>query len=444
MKILLAYFLLIMSMGLPLIGNSQYGEVSTINICPNATTGSATIKLYRNAFEPDWLPPFTAEIENLDTGQEWEGPINIVEGNFLKGTFNNLSAGNYEVTIFVKPRCFLTFEFTIQVNTAVPNINQKIEPEYCGNKDGSISLTSPDLTLFTWGPPINKAELGLTSDVKDLKAGVYEVEVREFDVLACPIKKYFIVKNEMTHPFTLSGLPSRCANLGSITVNLLSPNIKPDKVTYKWSNGATTQAITNLRPGNYIVTATYGNCQFISNELEIENISGSIEKLNPICGESNGRLTFYTNEIAQPGIKFLWSTGSNSSSITGLGSGSYGLTVTVGTCVKVFNNLVLKGSLIKSLDLGCQNDKYSLTAIPHNGIDASKIKYLWRNGLTTKSIQNLLPGGYELFASTIDGCGDVLGESISPFVFESTQNNPVTCGDFSYSGVISLNFEFWA
>ncbi len=115
MKFSIKYFILVLSMVYTVMSNCQYGTVSTTSSCPDEGTGSATVSLFVDLFESDWHnPPFSAEIVNLDTGEEWDGVIGTQQGNVLSGKFDNLTDGDYEVTINVSPRCFLTLEFKIE------------------------------------------------------------------------------------------------------------------------------------------------------------------------------------------------------------------------------------------------------------------------------------------------------------------------------------------
>jgi len=90
-------------------------------------------------------PPFNAEVENLDTGEEWEGVIGTLQGNLLKGTFDNLTDGDYEVTINVSPRCFLTLEFKVESNSDPITITATSEP-ICMAGTWSTSLDVSDGT----------------------------------------------------------------------------------------------------------------------------------------------------------------------------------------------------------------------------------------------------------------------------------------------------------
>jgi len=149
MKFSIKYFILVLSIVYSVMANCQYGTVSTTSSCPDEGTGSATIALFMDLFESDWHnPPFNAEVENLDTGEEWEGVIGTQQGNLLKGTFDNLTDGDYEVTINVSPRCFLTLGFTIEESTVLTL--DKIESQITNacsftSTDGKIEISINDI-----------------------------------------------------------------------------------------------------------------------------------------------------------------------------------------------------------------------------------------------------------------------------------------------------------
>ena len=100
----------------------------------------------------------------------------------------------------------------------------------------------------------------------------------------------------------------------------------PAGYTYNWSNGATTQNISVVQPGEYNVkiTAPGNNCVSTSTSVNVPDET-------PVIATSNA-LDFCSGEsidlIGPPGVTaYLWSDGSTSQTITVMQSGTYTLTI---------------------------------------------------------------------------------------------------------------------
>ena len=95
---------------------------------------------------------------------------------------------------------------------------------------------------------------------------------------------------------------------------------------YFWSNGQTTQDPQNLTANAAVTVVDSTGCSVYHNP----NIAGGIAVSHVIsatsCSSNNGRIQlFVTNGT---GVTYLWSNGRTTSSISGLASGWYGVTIT--------------------------------------------------------------------------------------------------------------------
>ncbi len=105
--------------------------------------------------------------------------------------------------------------------------------------------------------------------------------------------------------------------------------------TYNWSNGATTQDLSNLPGGNYTVTVSAtGGCSHtmtfnVPNTSVNLNLSGEVTH-NTLCNGSNGSISLTINP---PGAyNYIWSNGATTQNLSGLPGGSYFVTVSLGSC----------------------------------------------------------------------------------------------------------------
>lgn len=126
---------------------------------------------------------------------------------------------------------------------------------------------------------------------------------------------------------------------GSITTN---PAGVPG-YTYSWNTGATSQNLTGLAPGTYIVTVTDASaCTGVDTIIITQPplLTAAFSSTPDTCASADGTATVITGG-GTPGYAFLWSNGGGTSVITGLTSGPYSVTVTdLNGCTAITNGNV--------------------------------------------------------------------------------------------------------
>ena len=168
-----------------------------------------------------------------------------------------------------------------------------------------------------------------TASITGLAAGTYTVAVQ--DVHACP-DTCFVTIGEPACALAAAatGTDETCneANDGTATASSTGGF---GTVTYAWSNAAGTAAISDLDAGTYTVTATdAAGC-----ESTAEATITQPDVLAPTCsgtdvttvGGSDGTVSVMVLG-GTPNYAYLWSNGDTISSLTGLGAGTYTVTVT--------------------------------------------------------------------------------------------------------------------
>ncbi|MBF2709757.1 PKD-like domain-containing protein [Flavobacterium soyangense] len=178
-------------------------------------------------------------------------PYDITWSNLGSGTFqDNLSAGDYLVTVTDTNNCVQTLNVNIP-EAPIFTINPVVKNITCfGDKNGSINLNivggiAP--VKLVWD---DSTVAGTTRN--NLGPGSYTVTIT--DSKPCTIKRTFIILEPQL--LVLSANVTNafdCFNANTGAINLLvSGGSAP--FTYSWSNGATTEDLSNIPGGNYLVT----------------------------------------------------------------------------------------------------------------------------------------------------------------------------------------------
>lgn len=197
-------------------------------------------------------------------------PITVLWSNGVTtNSISSLQAGVYDVIITDASTC--TVNQSIQITQpASITIQPVVFKPTCGNSDGSIALNiigNPGPFTYTWSA---NAGGGNTATVGSIPAGQYNVIVGYNG--SCTQSLSISVSNLTNIAVNVVSItPSFCGGAsGAIDITVV--NGVP-AYTYSWSNGATTEDISPVLPGNYVVTVTdASNCQASANIFVPSNI----------------------------------------------------------------------------------------------------------------------------------------------------------------------------
>ncbi len=209
--------------------------------------------------------------------------------------------------------------------------------------------------------------------------------------------------------------------------------------TYLWSNGATTQDISNLIAGTYTVTVTDANgCTKDVGIIVIQptEITLSETHVNVLCsGSSTGSIDL-TATGGTGNLSYDWSHiagNNNPQDPTGLTAGTYTVTVTdANNCTKTLSTtiteppaLVVSTSLTHVLCFGGNNGAVDLTV--SGGV--TPYTYAWSNSATTQDLANLTAGTYTVTVTDANACTKTISATITepPVLALSTAVTNVLC-----------------
>lgn len=208
------------------------------------------------------------QVTQAGQGSTSTGPVtftwNPVPGAFPNSTaftqtYNDVKAGMYKVTVNDAFKCIIIDSMKITQPAAALDITIKTQKSpTCTGKgvDGEIEVTATGGTpsySYAWARGGTKLP-NIVNKITNLIAGKYTVTVT--DANGCS-KTQEIELIDPPGP-TVSAIEVKNVNCstdnnGSIKVTAQGANAA-DVLTYKWSNGASTNEIFNLTPGQYVVT----------------------------------------------------------------------------------------------------------------------------------------------------------------------------------------------
>lgn len=202
----------------------------------------------------------------------------------------------------------------------------------------------------------------------------------------------------------------------------LSVEVTGGKGPYKfnWTDGQQTQAITNVKAGNYVVTVTDVSGGIVSANIKIDQPSpiALTVQINGAATSNASDGSATVKAIGGTGIyNFTWDNGEKSNKATKLGEGKHKVTVTDGAgCSEVAeieiseNILALQASIEQVNEIKCAGDPAaSLNAVVTGGKDP--YTYLWSNDATSTSLSSQKEG---LFTLTVtDAMGHTATTAIS-------------------------------
>lgn len=325
----------------------------------------------------------------------------------------NLDDGDYTVIVTDQNGCTSSSTTSVSLPESIVLAFNKKDLNCYKSSNGFIDLTvtggNPSYT-YLW------SNGSTDEDLSYIQAGNYSVTV--IDGNGCQRSSSIIVNepSDITANAVVGHLTCSEGAGGSIDLTI-SGGTSPYQ--YQWSNGATTQDVTDLFSGNHSVTITDANScyrisaynvesgvPFITNEF-VTNVSCS--------GGSDGVIDFTVKGGAEP-YTFIWSNGATTEDINNLSEGAYQVTFTDANLCSS-SSLIIVGQpnqmtlLAQSSDQSCeQSVDGSITLSVYGGIEP--YKYEWSNGFSTQHLQNINQGSYQVTVTDYHGCTSVASASV--------------------------------
>ena len=216
--------------------------------------------------------------------------------------------------------------------------------------------------------------------------------------------------------------------------------------TYAWNTGGTAALETALGVGSYNVTITDANgCSDTASVTLTEPVilvAATAVDSNATCnGLSDGGASASATGGTTP-YSYAWNTGSTTASITGLGAGTYSVTITdANGCTDTSSVTITQPALMNasavadSMNTCYGNNNGGATSSATGG--TSPYSYAWSNAATTASITGVIAGTYSVTITDANGCSDTSSVTITEpakMIAGTVADSMISCNGFADGG----------
>ncbi len=356
------------------------------------------------------------------TGSQYQINWSTLDGNILYGgttytpTVN--AGGTYSLTVFdLNTGCESSDDVFVDANSGF-NLNLNSEEISCaGSMDGALTVipsngSGPFNYLWSNG--------GNSNEIENLSGGFYGVTVS--DGAGCTQTASIIL--EEPDPVTVSINQTGEINcFGDSTGSAEAEGQGGEGLTYLWSNGETSESISNLSAGVYYLTVENNEgCSVvdsivISQPIAIQ-ISLQVEQIS-MAGEDDGSITASVTG-GEGNYDYAWSNGESTPTIENLAAGTYTVTVTdENDCIKIATTVInsagcaLEIGMELSQAVSCNGDTDAVVTVVVEG-NVGNVSYTWSSNVdsNTATAENLGAGIYSVTVSDEDGCTEIAEISV--------------------------------
>lgn len=356
---------------------------------------------------------------------------------------SGLAPNTYTVTI-TDQECNKTLSMTIE---ETPPISLSASPTtaVCHKPNGTINLSVVGGTApynYRW------SDGSVTKDIIAGTAGIYSVTVMDAANCSAILEGIEILSDEM--PISVSTTDASCEDngfnsiTGSININVAEEGVS-SSYNYAWQRidgdlGTTGSGLSldndfsigGLAPGTYSVTITNNPSAVIPGQppvndkydgcasVVIVDITSSfnggplIQNINTTpegCGQSDGSATVAVSGGTTP-YDFEWSNGGTSATINGLSAGEYQVTITAANGCRDIGTAIVEANPVLDVSITSTNANCNTCADGQASVSVTNgtapYQYTWSTVDTGSTLNDLLPGTYQVTVESAEGCVKVL------------------------------------
>lgn len=306
--------------------------------------------------------------------------------------------------------------------------------ETCGGNDGAIVLEMLNGIApyeVSWQGPVSGVQSNVvdTFRLENIPQGTYQISIVDNAMEACEMTMPILIVNGPSAVIdtTIHITPSSCANASDGAIDIQVTGGNP---IFQWSNGATSEDLTNLSAGLYSVTINDGNCINILEDIEVvepQDLAIPTAFANGVSclGGVDGSLELSITGGTAP-YQLQWNNGMQKLNLTALTAGAYWLTITDANACQFISDtfqiveptaIEMNSQMIDSVSCFGLADG-SIELLASGG--TPPYFYKWSNGQVGAEIQGLEMGVYQVTVQDANGCTTVFQD------FEVEQPAPLS------------------
>ncbi|MEA1898804.1 MAG: SprB repeat-containing protein, partial [Bacteroidota bacterium] len=373
----------------------------------------------------------------------WSGPEEYLSNDKDLDSLN--IEGNYSIIVVDTNSCEADTVFTLLSNgdDFMAFINIKKDVSCYGGSDGEATVTviGEQGTLhYVWKNSEGCKIGGDSPTVTGLIAGDYMVTV--YDYRKCHVyAEVTITEPDSPLEGTIVGQDVSCYNEQNGIADLTVQGGTPP-YTFEWSTGATSEDISGLAAGTYMVIITDVNACTFQTDVTISEpdpiqIVLVLENELLCYGDMSAVASVSVSGGTEP-YSYLWNDpgSQNTATATNLGAGLYTVIVTdANGCIETGSIEIEEPPQIvisfNHVDVSCfgGNDGV-IDALVQGGV--SPYNYLWSNGGMGSSMNNIEAGVYSLVITDMNQCQVMSSIEIlqpSEIIITSSAVVDITCFD---------------
>jgi gliding motility-associated-like protein len=385
--------------------------------------------------QPQELTLSQLGLQNPGCGQVNSGSISVVSQggnggpNYMYNWSNGgtgaqqggLAAGDYTVTVTDTKGCKDSLMFTLNMPTAPPFTADSM-PVRCGS-DGSLTITS-NAVNFQWASIPGGPIAGNNNSITGLDGGTYAVTIT--DAQSCTAIDTFTLSSVTPLSFAdTSFVQPLCFGDNDGIIGITVQDGQAPYVNYQWNpTQLNSPTIFGLTAGVYVVTVTDNvGCTLtgsftLAQPPQVVNTLSNIQNAScaGVCDGTTTIVANYATVPVTPGtFTYIWSDGvTNTANRTNLCAGVITVTsadnngcgatstVTIGEPPAVTG----QASTTPTFCFGGMDGTATILGDGGNGVPYT---YLWSNGATSATINNLSPMNYSVTITDAQGCEGVVG-----------------------------------
>lgn len=263
----------------------------------------------------------------------------------------------------------------------------------------------PSPISYTWNTiPVQTGPVA-----QGLTAGSYTVTAT--DGSGCSVTDSVTISDFPGMQYSKSVQDINCAGTCSGSINIaVSGGAQP--FSYNWSNGASSSQISSLCEGSYQITIIDGNGCSVTDSASINTLSGlsaSGSVTAPLCNDTLAAFIDVTISGGVSPFQYLWNDGVQSEDRSGIGSGTYTLTVTdslgcrdtVTFLVPLIPSVLEVQSQIQHVS--CFGDSTGQLNLTVSG-GTAPYQIMWQHGVSGPSCTSLPAAVYYYEITDLNGC----------------------------------------